>query len=228
MVQALAWVLMAVLSLFQEIGLPFESIALPLGLIFGWALFQQLNVLCVHAITIRWVRVPLLLGLLLPNIAICLMPAMMLSGSLNDVRPSVVVLSNPILLTLLTALILLCHGAATLFLAAPDRFAQLTHRLPILGPRLQRSAWFFPQEGVKHDTPSSGLPYNPSVATDSASELVGLEAILQSALRPWGKLRLDGGTYEVKSEGCFIEAGTLVRVARIEGGYIVVVPAEED
>jgi membrane protein implicated in regulation of membrane protease activity len=71
------------------------------------------------------------------------------------------------------------------------------------------------------------MHHNGDLTEGAALALVGREGAVQAALRPQGNLKLDGRTYVVKSEGPFIEAGTPVRVDRIEGQNIVVTPLEE-
>jgi len=225
--QPLGWVLFGLLAILDKIGIPVDSLVGVLALMNGWVFFQLMNVMCVHGIATRWLRVSLMVGLLLPNIAICLMPAMLLSGSLNSTSQTAPA-SDSLLLTLLTILLLICHGAATLFLVAPEKFEYIVRRLPVIGPALESIPWIFPRTDTCLESPPPGLPYNPSLKPGSATDLIGQEATLRSALRPWGKLRLHGSTYEVKSEGEFMEAGTRVRIARVEGGHIVVTPSETD
>lgn len=69
--------------------------------------------------------------------------------------------------------------------------------------------------------------YNEPLTVDQAHELVGREGVVRAALRPQGSVRIAGATYVVKSEGQFVEEGTPVRVDRIEGPNIVVVPVGE-
>ena len=48
------------------------------------------------------------------------------------------------------------------------------------------------------------------------------EGVTETALRPAGKIRLDGRTYDAVSEGGFIDAGRPVRVLRSQGSALVV------
>lgn len=52
--------------------------------------------------------------------------------------------------------------------------------------------------------------------------LVGQHGIAETILRPAGKIRLGGITYDAVSEGDFIEPGTQVVVLRVAGGNLVV------
>ncbi|HEY3321263.1 MAG TPA: NfeD family protein [Planctomycetota bacterium] len=61
-----------------------------------------------------------------------------------------------------------------------------------------------------------------SSATGSASELVGQRGQAETVLRPAGKVRIDGSTYDAVSEGGFIDAGSEVVVLRIAAGTPVV------
>ncbi len=59
-----------------------------------------------------------------------------------------------------------------------------------------------------------------------ANDLVGRDCVTETVLRPAGKIRLDGKTYDAVSEGGFIEAGSLVRVLRSQGSALVVRKSE--
>jgi membrane-bound ClpP family serine protease len=52
----------------------------------------------------------------------------------------------------------------------------------------------------------------------------GTEGITLSALRPFGKAELQDRTYEVKTKGNYLEAGTRVRVMQILSHQIIVEP----
>jgi membrane-bound serine protease (ClpP class) len=60
----------------------------------------------------------------------------------------------------------------------------------------------------------------PVAGTDPA--LVGQQATTETVLRPGGKVRLSGITYDAVSEGGFIEPGTQVVVLRVNSGSLVV------
>ncbi|HKP96482.1 MAG TPA: NfeD family protein [Fibrobacteria bacterium] len=65
-----------------------------------------------------------------------------------------------------------------------------------------------------------------SVAPETARISVGLAGTAKTPLRPAGKAVFAGETIEVVSRGEFIEAGTPVEVARIDGNNVVVRPRE--
>lgn len=52
--------------------------------------------------------------------------------------------------------------------------------------------------------------------------LVGREGITLTDLRPAGKIDIDGVTFDVRSEGPFVEKGKKVKIERIQGGSLVV------
>ena len=54
------------------------------------------------------------------------------------------------------------------------------------------------------------------------SAFAGLVGTTETVLRPAGKIRLDGATYDAVSEGGFIEAGAAVYVLRAQGSALVV------
>ncbi len=58
------------------------------------------------------------------------------------------------------------------------------------------------------------------------SALAGMTGTAETVLRPAGKVRLDGATYDAVSEGGFIDPGTPVRVLRAQGSALVVGPHE--
>ncbi len=55
----------------------------------------------------------------------------------------------------------------------------------------------------------------------------GTKGIVVATLRPSGRISIDDVGYDAVSDGTFIERGTAIRVLRLEGSKIVVVPAEE-
>jgi len=71
------------------------------------------------------------------------------------------------------------------------------------------------------------LPFNGGMTETEAMALVGREGVVHAALRPQGNLKLGEQTYVVRTEGHFVEEGTLVRVDRIDGPNIVVRPVTE-
>lgn len=72
------------------------------------------------------------------------------------------------------------------------------------------------------------LLFNDDLNPITAQVLIGREGVVQAPLRPMGNVKLDGRTYVVKSEGIYIDPGTPVRVDRIEGPHIIVVPVMEE
>ena len=65
-----------------------------------------------------------------------------------------------------------------------------------------------------------------SSAAESVGPAIGTVGIAASQLRPAGRAEFDGRTFDVASDGSFIEAGTSVRVVAIREGRIEVEPAE--
>ena len=61
----------------------------------------------------------------------------------------------------------------------------------------------------------------PHVGT-KLSALVGLSGTAETMLRPAGKVRLEGATYDAVTEGDFIEPGTKILVLRTQGSALVV------
>jgi membrane-bound serine protease (ClpP class) len=57
--------------------------------------------------------------------------------------------------------------------------------------------------------------------------LLGREGVVLTALRPAGKVEIDGEAYDVLSQGGFVDAGTRTRVIDARGGRVVVEPIEE-
>lgn len=71
----------------------------------------------------------------------------------------------------------------------------------------------------------------PGVATDSASEskvatpislVVGAEGIADSILRPAGRAVFDGKYFDVVTDGSYVEAGSRVRVIKVQGSQVTV------
>lgn len=61
-----------------------------------------------------------------------------------------------------------------------------------------------------------------AVAEDAT--LIGKEGIVLTQLRPAGTGEIEGVRLDIVSEGAFIEAGTSIRIIRVEGRRIVVAP----
>jgi len=55
---------------------------------------------------------------------------------------------------------------------------------------------------------------------------IGLEGLAISALRPSGKAEIDGKTYEVKTLGAFADAGTKLRIIKVNTNQIIVEPIQ--
>jgi membrane protein implicated in regulation of membrane protease activity len=62
----------------------------------------------------------------------------------------------------------------------------------------------------------------PQVGT---STLVGLDAVVIKACTPWGRVRLQGETWQARSEGA-AERGVLVRVRSVDGLALHVEPQQ--
>ena len=65
-----------------------------------------------------------------------------------------------------------------------------------------------------------------SSPAESVGPAIGTVGVAASQLRPAGRAEFDGRTFDVASDGSFIEAGTSVRVVAIREGRIEVEPAE--
>lgn len=65
-----------------------------------------------------------------------------------------------------------------------------------------------------------------SPAVDPSSPTIGAVGVAASQLRPAGRAEFGGRTFDVASDGSFIEAGTSIRVVAIREGRIEVEPAE--
>jgi membrane-bound serine protease (ClpP class) len=74
----------------------------------------------------------------------------------------------------------------------------------------------------KKAEPGSGTPESSSL-----KELVGRETYADTVLRPSGTIRVDGRRIVAQAESGMIEKGTLVRIVRSGGNYVVVRPAEQ-
>ncbi|MBI3829020.1 MAG: hypothetical protein HY291_05870 [Planctomycetes bacterium] len=87
--------------------------------------------------------------------------------------------------------------------------------------------------------PASAQPYTPAYPDTSKaaaqtgstsspapaeapkiSELVGKEGVAESVLRPAGKVRLDGHSYDASTEGEWVEAGRKVKVLEVRGSAL--------
>jgi len=68
---------------------------------------------------------------------------------------------------------------------------------------------------------TTGTAANSSLETQHAT-LIGQSADTETVLRPAGKVRLNGVTYDAVSEGEYVNAGTKVVVLRVSAGTLVV------
>ncbi|MCF6284965.1 MAG: NfeD family protein [Candidatus Hydrogenedentes bacterium] len=227
LLHALGLLALGLLAILQKLGLPVESAAKVFGLMFVWVFFQIMNVTCVHGVSTRWLHAPVLAGLLLVNILICLLPAMLLADGFDGTAPPNA-FSESLFLALLTTLFFLSHGLATFFFVAPEHFESFIRHVPVLGPFLENTLWLSSSANTEDDGASTVLHNNTEFTDETAAGLIGQEGVTRSSLRPHGKVRFADGSYEVRSEGQFIEEGTRVRVAGIDGPDIVVVPVLEE
>ena len=79
------------------------------------------------------------------------------------------------------------------------------------------------------------LPYSPLVhrrkiegtsKQPGLSELVGKQGVAETALRPSGRVRVDGDLYDAMAEADVIDRGTPVEVVRAQFGELIVRPAK--
>jgi membrane-bound serine protease (ClpP class) len=54
------------------------------------------------------------------------------------------------------------------------------------------------------------------------STLIGQQGIAHTALRPMGRVQLNGVTFEAKTDGDFVDSGRSILVKSIENQYLVV------
>jgi membrane-bound serine protease (ClpP class) len=69
-----------------------------------------------------------------------------------------------------------------------------------------------------------GLGAGAAIPVATWTPPAGATGVTATALRPAGRATLDGHGVDVTSEGGFVEAGTRVRVVRVEGARVVVRP----
>ena len=62
----------------------------------------------------------------------------------------------------------------------------------------------------------------------SLSTLAGKTGVAQSNLRPTGTIKIDGKQYEAQSSAGFVERGAAIRVSKVEGTMVTVVPIAEE
>ena len=81
--------------------------------------------------------------------------------------------------------------------------------------------WLLPKTGLGKamvlDTQQRGRAVENALA-----ELVGREGTALTPLRPAGTIDVGGKTVDVVTDGIYVESGTRVRVARVEGARVVV------
>lgn len=81
--------------------------------------------------------------------------------------------------------------------------------------------WFLPKTKVGKsmvlETQTLGRAANPDL-----QQLVGREGSALTKLRPSGSVEIDDRPVDVVTDGEYVEAGTRVRVLRVEGGRVVV------
>jgi membrane-bound serine protease (ClpP class) len=87
-------------------------------------------------------------------------------------------------------------------------------------PGLSRLALQTENAAAVHDIGVSELALSDSGRKLIA--LIGQNATTETVLRPAGKIRLEGVTYDAVSEGAFIEPGSKVVVLRVAAGNLVV------
>ena len=68
----------------------------------------------------------------------------------------------------------------------------------------------------------SGTAAFVSNGNGDISALIGKTADAETVLRPAGKIRLSGATYDAVSEGSYIDAGAKVVVLKVSAGTLVV------
>jgi len=73
-------------------------------------------------------------------------------------------------------------------------------------------------------TASQGPDY---VASSDYSSLLGKTGVATSYLRPAGVANVEGRRIDVLTQGDFLPAGTPIKITRVEGARIFVVPIEE-
>lgn len=78
---------------------------------------------------------------------------------------------------------------------------------------------------ILKDSTSTAGGYVSQPAT--INQLVGKSGVALTDLRPSGAALLDGRRTDVLTEGSFIKRGTAVRVIRVDGSSVVVIPADE-
>jgi membrane-bound serine protease (ClpP class) len=86
--------------------------------------------------------------------------------------------------------------------------------------------WYFPRSRAAKALVLSESQQGRA-ADASLMELVGKQGVAATPLRPSGTMRLPDRVVDVVAEGVYVEAGTAVRVSRVEGTRVVVEPVPE-
>lgn len=94
--------------------------------------------------------------------------------------------------------------------------------IAILAKYLPKSAFF---HGLVLETQQSAGASLPRGKSGFTRLSVGAEGVARSVLRPSGKAEFAGEFYDVITDGLYVEPGTRLRVAAVEGARIIVEPA---
>lgn len=122
--------------------------------------------------------------------------------------------------SLTTSLMILCSGC--LFLIAAAFISRRLDAIPIFN-RLVLSPENNPSivESVSKDEHGKPIPQpHPQLS-------VGDWGKSESLLRPAGRARFAGNSFDVISDGSFVDPGTQVRVVRVNGNVITVTPIDD-
>jgi membrane-bound ClpP family serine protease len=83
--------------------------------------------------------------------------------------------------------------------------------------------WYLPRSGVGKSmvlrTQATGSSARPALAL-----LLGREGTALTPLRPSGSVEIDDSAVDVVTDGKYVDAGTKVKVVRVEGSRVVVEP----
>lgn len=78
------------------------------------------------------------------------------------------------------------------------------------------------------DGPGAGTVHGDAAVQARLRDFVGKTGVATSTLRPAGKAKIDGRLVDVVTQGDFLEKDVGIRVLRVEGNRIVVVPEAEE
>ncbi len=84
-------------------------------------------------------------------------------------------------------------------------------------------AWYFPKTRAAQKLVLTEVTWGQA-ADPSLKALVGQQGVALTPLRPAGTMKLPDRVVDVVAEGMYVEAGTEVRVSRVEGTRVVVEP----